>query len=76
MCFFRPEKIDFNSLKKEEPIKNLNIAFECAEQEFDIAPLLDAPGIDQLKHVLKPIFRKIIAFLLDSVLASTSERRI
>ena len=41
---FRPDKIDFNSLKKEEPIKNLNMAFECAEQEFDIAPLLDAPG--------------------------------
>ena len=46
----RPDKIDFNSLKKEEPIKNLNIAFECAEQEFDIPPLLDAPGIIQFKQ--------------------------
>ena len=35
-------------MKKEEPIKNLNIAFECAEQEFDIPPLLDAPGIIRL----------------------------
>ncbi len=36
--------MNFESLKKEEPIQNLNLVFESAERELDIVPLLDAPG--------------------------------
>eukprot|EP00794_Sanderia_malayensis_P017796 gene17796-19573_t len=41
----RPDLVNYDSLKKEEPITNLNMVFECAERELDIVPLLDAPDV-------------------------------
>ena len=41
---FRPDVIEYDKLVKEEPIKNLNVAFDAAERELGILPLLDAPG--------------------------------
>jgi len=37
--------INYDKLVKEEPIKNLNVAFDTAERELGILRLLDAPGI-------------------------------
>ena len=45
---FRPDLIEMDKLVKEEPITNLNMAFDTAEREFGVIPLLDAPGIDHV----------------------------
>lgn len=42
----RPELIDYNSLVKENPVENLNLAFEVAECHLDIPKMLDADEID------------------------------
>lgn len=41
---FRPDLIDYDKLVKEDPITNLNIAFDTAERELGVFRLLDAPG--------------------------------
>ncbi|XP_065656363.1 spectrin beta chain, non-erythrocytic 1 isoform X4 [Hydra vulgaris] len=41
----RPDLIDMKKLVKEEPIKNLNMAFSTAERELGVFPLLDAPDV-------------------------------
>jgi hypothetical protein len=40
----RPELIDYNSLSRNDPVKNLNLAFEVAEQHLNIPKMLDAEG--------------------------------
>ncbi len=40
----RPDLIDFNRLKKSEPLQNLNCAFGAAEKHLDIPRMLDAEG--------------------------------
>lgn len=42
----RPDVIQYDKLIKEEPIKNLNVAFDTAERQLGILPLLDAPDLD------------------------------
>ncbi|XP_076014719.1 alpha-actinin-4 isoform X2 [Genypterus blacodes] len=41
----RPELIDYDKLKKDDPIHNLNNAFEVAEKYLDIPKMLDAEDI-------------------------------
>ncbi len=40
----RPDLIDYDSLNREDPIRNLNLAFEIAEKHLDIPKMLDAEG--------------------------------
>lgn len=40
----RPDLIDYESLTREDPIKNLNLAFDIAEKHLDIPRMLDAEG--------------------------------
>lgn len=40
----RPELIDYHSLTREDPLKNLNLAFDVAEQHLNIPKMLDAEG--------------------------------
>ncbi|KAK1154475.1 alpha-actinin-4-like [Acipenser oxyrinchus oxyrinchus] len=40
----RPELIDYDKLRKDDPITNLNNAFEVAEKYLDIPKMLDAEG--------------------------------
>lgn len=40
----RPELIDYDSLKKEDPATNFATAFEVADKHLDIPPMLDAEG--------------------------------
>jgi len=44
----RPDLIDFDSLNKEDKLKNLQLAFDIAEKELDIPQLLDAE--DMIKY--------------------------
>ncbi|NXD33924.1 SPTN5 protein, partial [Copsychus sechellarum] len=41
----RPDLINYSSLRQDQPIKNLNNAFEIAEREFGIGKLLDAEDV-------------------------------
>jgi actinin alpha len=40
----RPDLIDYDKLSKDDPIKNLNLAFDIAEKHLDIPKMLDAEG--------------------------------
>uniref|UniRef100_A0AAQ5ZLG9 Actinin alpha 4 n=1 Tax=Amphiprion ocellaris TaxID=80972 RepID=A0AAQ5ZLG9_AMPOC len=41
----RPDLIDYDSLRKDDPVHNLNNAFEVAEKHLDIPKMLDAEDI-------------------------------
>uniref|UniRef100_A0A7N8Y0T9 Actinin alpha 4 n=1 Tax=Mastacembelus armatus TaxID=205130 RepID=A0A7N8Y0T9_9TELE len=41
----RPDLIDYDSLRKDDPVTNLNNAFEVAEKHLDIPKMLDAEDI-------------------------------
>uniref|UniRef100_A0A8C8AM43 Calponin-homology (CH) domain-containing protein n=1 Tax=Otus sunia TaxID=257818 RepID=A0A8C8AM43_9STRI len=41
----RPELIEYNNLRKDDPVTNLNNAFEVAEKYLDIPKMLDAEDI-------------------------------
>ncbi|XP_068614803.1 alpha-actinin-4-like isoform X1 [Brachionichthys hirsutus] len=41
----RPDLIDYDSLRKDDPVNNLNNAFEVAEKHLDIPKMLDAEDI-------------------------------
>lgn len=40
----RPDLIDYNQLTREDPVKNLNLAFDIAEKHLNIPKMLDAEG--------------------------------
>ncbi|MCJ8750392.1 hypothetical protein PDJAM_G00263940 [Pangasius djambal] len=40
----RPELIDYGKLRKDDPMTNLNTAFDVAEKYLDIPKMLDAEG--------------------------------
>ncbi|CAB1347721.1 unnamed protein product, partial [Coregonus sp. 'balchen'] len=41
----RPELIDYDKLRKDDPLTNLNNAFEVAEKYLDIPKMMDAEGM-------------------------------
>jgi len=56
----RPDLLDFNSLKKENKLENLQLAFDIADKEFGIPKLLDPHDIVDLA---KPDERSIITYV-------------
>ncbi|XP_022095721.1 alpha-actinin, sarcomeric-like isoform X1 [Acanthaster planci] len=56
----RPELIDYNSLSKDDPRKNLELAFEVAEKYLDIPKMLDA---DHIVESVKPDERSIMTYV-------------
>ena len=52
MLFFRPDLIDYESLKKSNAMFNLQNAFNVAEQELGLSKLLDPEGTLILHSVL------------------------
>lgn len=56
----RPELIDYSSLKKDDPMHNLNYAFEVAEKHLDIPKMLDA---EDIVNYPKPDERSIMAYV-------------
>ena len=61
----RPDLINFSALKSEEGIDNLQLAFDVAHKEFDVAKLLDAEDIVQI-----PEERSIMTYLAQVYFAS------
>lgn len=56
----RPELIDYQSLKKDDPITNLNTAFEVAEKYLDVPKMLDA---EEIVNTPKPDERSIMTYV-------------
>ena len=42
----RPDLLDYSKLSKDNPLDNLNLAFDIAEKYLDIPRMLDAEGED------------------------------
>ncbi|KAI1727171.1 calponin homology (CH) domain-containing protein [Ditylenchus destructor] len=56
----RPDLIDYNRLSRNNPMHNLNLAFDVAEKQFDIPKMLDA---EDLCFAQKPEEKSIITYL-------------
>eukprot|EP00126_Sphaerothecum_destruens_P015255 Sdes_comp9192_c0_seq1m664 len=56
----RPDLIDFQNLSKDEPLKNLNLAFQVAESKLDISKLLDA---EDMISTAKPDERSVMTYV-------------
>lgn len=53
----RPDLIDYNKLSKDNPLENLNTAFDVAEKYLDIPRMLDPDGTFSLLHLIS-FFKK------------------
>lgn len=58
----RPDLIDFDSLKKEDRLKNLQLAFDVADKQLDIPPLLDAQDMVNYKPDDKAVMTYVAYF--------------
>ncbi|CAH2012344.1 unnamed protein product [Acanthoscelides obtectus] len=56
----RPDLIDYNKLSKDNPLENLNTAFDVAEKYLDIPRMLDP---DDLINTPKPDERAIMTYV-------------
>lgn len=56
----RPELIDYDKLSKDDPMYNLNYAFEVAEQHLDIPKMLDA---EDMVNQVKPDERAVMTYV-------------
>lgn len=55
----RPDLIDYNKLSKDNPLENLNTAFDVAEKYLDIPRMLDPDGrliklLGMLNEIVNP----------------------
>ncbi|XP_059841018.1 alpha-actinin-1-like isoform X2 [Hemitrygon akajei] len=56
----RPELIDYDKLRKDDPLSNLNNAFEVAEKYLDIPKMLDA---EDIVGTLRPDEKAIMTYV-------------
>jgi len=56
----RPELIDYDKLRKDDPLTNLQTAFEVAEKHLDIPQMLDA---QEIVDMAKPDERAIMTYV-------------
>ncbi|XP_064623747.1 alpha-actinin-like isoform X3 [Lineus longissimus] len=56
----RPDLIDYNKLSKDNPMENLNTAFDVAEKHLDIPRMLDP---EDLVNSVKPDERSVMAYV-------------
>merc|ERR1719158_1998197 len=56
----RPDLLDFSKLSKDNPLENLNLAFDIAEKYLDIPKMLDA---EDLLTNEKPDERQIMTYV-------------
>lgn len=58
----RPDLIDYNKLSKDNPLENLNTAFDVAEKYLDIPRMLDPDGMYCYVHVQNKFFALFCTF--------------
>lgn len=56
----RPDLLDYSKLSKDNPIENLNTAFDIAEKHLDIPRMLDA---EDMVNSVKPDERSVMAYV-------------
>ncbi|KAF6732062.1 Alpha-actinin-4 [Oryzias melastigma] len=56
----RPDLIDYDNLRKDDPVTNLNNAFEVAEKHLDIPKMLDA---EDIVGTLRPDEKAIMTYV-------------
>lgn len=56
----RPDLIDYESLRKDDPMTNLNTAFDVAEKHLDIPRMLDA---EDMVNTAKPDERAVMTYV-------------
>ncbi|XP_048738036.1 alpha-actinin-like isoform X2 [Ostrea edulis] len=56
----RPELIDYHKLSKDNPLENLNTAFDVAEKHLDIPRMLDP---EDMVNSVKPDERSVMAYV-------------
>ena len=56
----RPELLDYNKLSKDNPLYNLNLAFDVAEKYLDIPKMLDA---EDMVNSVKPDERSVMTYV-------------
>lgn len=56
----RPDLIDYESLNRDDPIRNLNLAFDIAEKHLDIPKMLDA---EDMVNAFKPDERSVMTYV-------------
>ncbi|ESO12433.1 hypothetical protein HELRODRAFT_93275 [Helobdella robusta] len=56
----RPELLDYGKLSKDNPLQNLNLAFDVAEKYLDIPKMLDA---DDMVSSAKPDERSVMTYV-------------
>ncbi|XP_010885225.2 protein-methionine sulfoxide oxidase mical3b isoform X4 [Esox lucius] len=57
---FRPDLIDFDSLKEEEVAENMRLGLEVAEQEFGISPVMT---VEEMSSVSEPDTLSMVMYL-------------
>lgn len=68
----RPDLIDYNSLSKDDPLGNLNLAFEVADKQLDIPRMLDA---EEMVNMAKPDERAVMTYVSSYYHAFTSSQK-
>jgi len=56
----RPDLIDYSKLSKDDPMHNLNYAFDVAEEHLDIPKMLDA---EDMVNEIKPDERAVMTYV-------------
>ncbi|XP_014667400.1 PREDICTED: alpha-actinin, sarcomeric-like [Priapulus caudatus] len=56
----RPELLDYHKLRKDNPLENLNLAFDIAEKHLDIPRMLDA---EDMVNTVKPDERAVMTYV-------------
>lgn len=59
----RPDLIDYSKLSKDNPLENLNTAFDVAEKYLDIPRMLDPEGAYLIFSVLIYSYKHSEAFI-------------
>ncbi|VDI28102.1 Hypothetical predicted protein [Mytilus galloprovincialis] len=70
---YRPDLLEYHKLSKENPLKNLNIAFNVAEQHLDIPKLLDPKDIIEPD---KPDEKSIMTYISSFYHAMSGEPKV
>lgn len=50
----RPDLIDYNKISRDDPVRNLNLAFDIAEKHLNIPKMLDAEGKLHCLEAIQP----------------------